>query len=163
MFDALADGLPGCAVEQGLGKLGVDFTTRLTTHRLGGSALRAVREPSAHGHRPRRHRPRLDRRIGRQWIAAGHSEGGHAAFFAAAPAAAWAPELRLRGAVAIAPGSQQSLIPAVLQAGSAERLQGVTGYVPLLALKGPPSRLKGGLCPRASGEIPGGTITCLIT
>lgn len=45
----------------------------------------------------------LDHRIGRRWIAAGHSQGGQAALFAAADAARWAPELQLRGAVAFAP------------------------------------------------------------
>lgn len=43
--------------------------------------------------------------IGNRWIAMGHSEGGTAALFAAALAPVWAPDLRLRGAVSYAPGS----------------------------------------------------------
>jgi predicted esterase len=40
-----------------------------------------------------------------RWIAMGHSQGGHAALFAAASAAAWAPELQLLGTVAEAPAA----------------------------------------------------------
>ncbi|EGD55032.1 alpha/beta hydrolase family protein [Gordonia neofelifaecis] len=46
----------------------------------------------------------LDPRIGRDWVAAGHSQGGQAALFTAEQGAARQPSLRLRGAVAIAPG-----------------------------------------------------------
>jgi len=41
--------------------------------------------------------------IGRRWVVAGHSQGGHAALFAASLAPAWAPDLDLAGAVALAP------------------------------------------------------------
>ena len=41
--------------------------------------------------------------IGRRWAVMGHSQGGHAALFTAALAAAFAPDLELTGAVAIAP------------------------------------------------------------
>jgi pimeloyl-ACP methyl ester carboxylesterase len=47
----------------------------------------------------------LDPKIGNRWIAMGHSEGGAVALFAAALAPAWAPDLRLLGAVSYAPGS----------------------------------------------------------
>ena len=46
---------------------------------------------------------RLDRRVGKRWVAAGHSQGGHATLWAAALAPAYAPQLRLAGAVPIAP------------------------------------------------------------
>jgi len=41
--------------------------------------------------------------IGRSWTVMGHSQGGHAALFTASLAPAWAPDLDLIGAVAIAP------------------------------------------------------------
>jgi pimeloyl-ACP methyl ester carboxylesterase len=47
----------------------------------------------------------IDPHVGNRWIAMGHSEGGAAALFAAALAPAWAPDLRLVGAVSYAPGS----------------------------------------------------------
>ncbi|WP_278265325.1 lipase family protein [Nocardia sp. AG03] len=43
--------------------------------------------------------------IGTEWVAMGHSQGGQAAIFAAARSQAWAPQLELRGAVAMAPAS----------------------------------------------------------
>ena len=43
--------------------------------------------------------------VGRRWIIAGHSQGGHAALFAAAAGPSWAPELSLRGVAAFAPAS----------------------------------------------------------
>ena len=49
--------------------------------------------------------------IGRRWAVMGHSQGGHAALFTATLAPAWAPDLDLIGAVAIAPaGSAHDLI-----------------------------------------------------
>lgn len=47
----------------------------------------------------------VDRRIGRRYVIAGHSQGGHAALFAAGLASDWVPELRLRGTIAFAPAS----------------------------------------------------------
>lgn len=46
----------------------------------------------------------LNRHIGRNWIAMGHSQGAQAALFAAQLGNKRAPELHLRGAVPIAPG-----------------------------------------------------------
>jgi acetyl esterase/lipase len=49
--------------------------------------------------------------IGRSWVVMGHSQGGHAALFTASLAPAWAPDLDLIGAVAIAPaGGAHDLI-----------------------------------------------------
>jgi len=53
--------------------------------------------------------------IGRRWVAAGHSQGGHAALFTASLAPARAPDLDLIGAVAIAPASGTHDIIAQLQ------------------------------------------------
>jgi len=64
-----------------------------------------------------------------EWVAAGHSQGGHAALFAADVAPRWTPELPLIGAVGLAPGSQLS--------GFVEQirnlpLRGITGFLPLI-------------------------------
>ena len=57
----------------------------------------------------------LDRTIGKRYLIAGHSQGGHAALFAAGLAQSWARGLVLRGTVAFAPAShlleQSSLLP----------------------------------------------------
>lgn len=66
---------------------------------------------------------RLDPRIGRTFVVMGHSEGGHAALFAAALAPRWTPELDFRGVTAYAPGShllEQVKAAASLPGGSAE-------------------------------------------
>jgi pimeloyl-ACP methyl ester carboxylesterase len=47
----------------------------------------------------------LNRHVGRRWLASGHSQGGHAALWAAALGPKWAPGLRLMGAVPISPAS----------------------------------------------------------
>jgi dienelactone hydrolase len=47
----------------------------------------------------------LDPGLSKDIIISGHSQGGHAALFAAAEAAKWTPELKLRGTVAFAPAS----------------------------------------------------------
>jgi pimeloyl-ACP methyl ester carboxylesterase len=60
----------------------------------GRSVLDAVRAARAYDHR-----------LSKRYVIAGHSQGGHAALFAAAQAPQWLPELRLRGTVAFAPAS----------------------------------------------------------
>jgi predicted esterase len=52
--------------------------------------------------------------LGTRWVAMGHSQGGHATLFASALAPAWAPELRLTGAVAEAPPAYVSAFIASL-------------------------------------------------
>ena len=47
----------------------------------------------------------LEPRLSKRFAIAGHSQGGHAALFAAALARGWVPELKLRGTVALAPAS----------------------------------------------------------
>jgi pimeloyl-ACP methyl ester carboxylesterase len=56
----------------------------------------------------------LDGRLSRRYVIAGHSQGGHAALFAAALAPKWAPELRLRGVAAYAPASHLDLVSRTL-------------------------------------------------
>ena len=60
---------------------------------------------------------KLDRRIGTRMVIAGHSQGGHAALYAAALAPKYTPELKLRGTLALAPAShisdQAALLPAL--------------------------------------------------
>jgi pimeloyl-ACP methyl ester carboxylesterase len=48
---------------------------------------------------------KLDKRIGSKVIIAGHSQGGHAALWAAAVAPRYTPELKVRGTVAFAPAN----------------------------------------------------------
>ncbi len=50
----------------------------------------------------------LEPRLSKRFVVAGHSQGGHAALFAASLARSWVPELRLRGTVAFAPASHLS-------------------------------------------------------
>lgn len=47
----------------------------------------------------------LDKSLSANWVAAGHSQGGHAALFAAAIGPKWAPKLHLKGVDAFAPAS----------------------------------------------------------
>ncbi|MDQ2700929.1 MAG: lipase family protein [Actinomycetota bacterium] len=47
----------------------------------------------------------LNTKFSKRYLIAGHSQGGHAALFAAGEAAKWIPELKLRGTLAYAPAS----------------------------------------------------------
>jgi fermentation-respiration switch protein FrsA (DUF1100 family) len=77
---------------QGLGTPGVH--EYLVGEAEGRSVLDAVRAA-------RRVEPRLSKRF----VIAGHSQGGHAALFAASLARKWVPDVKLRGTVALAPPS----------------------------------------------------------
>ncbi len=59
----------------------------------------------------------LNPSLGKKFLIAGHSQGGHAALFAAAEAASYGKGLKLRGTVAFAPAShladQEALLPAL--------------------------------------------------
>jgi pimeloyl-ACP methyl ester carboxylesterase len=61
----------------------------------------------------------VEHRIGDRYLVAGHSQGGHAALFAAGEAASYLKKFDLRGAVSYAPGShileQAKLLPAFTQ------------------------------------------------
>ncbi len=77
---------------EGLGTPGVHpFLVGRSEGRSVLDAVRAARE--------------LEPRLSRKYVIAGHSQGGHAALFAAALASRWVPDLRLRGTVALAPAS----------------------------------------------------------
>ena len=58
---------------------------------------------------------KLDGSLGKRFAITGHSQGGHAALWAASLSPSWTPELKLRGTVAFAPashlGEQASLLP----------------------------------------------------
>ena len=51
---------------------------------------------------------KVEPRLSKRFVIAGHSQGGHAALFAASLAKTWTPELQLRGTVAFAPASHLS-------------------------------------------------------
>jgi pimeloyl-ACP methyl ester carboxylesterase len=59
----------------------------------------------------------LSSKVGKRWVAIGHSQGGHAALWAAALAAKYAPGLKLAGALPLAPashiGEQAKLISSI--------------------------------------------------
>ncbi|GAA0594172.1 alpha/beta hydrolase family protein [Actinomadura livida] len=69
----------------------------------------------------------MDRRIGRDWYAAGHSQGGQAALFSAAQRQT-PRDVRLKGSLALAPGSFISQTPGYVRAG----LPGAQGALPFL-------------------------------
>ncbi len=70
----------------------------------------------------------IDPQIGRNWIVAGHSEGGAAAIAVAAGAPRWAPHLHLVGAVSYAPGSHITLALTSMAAATA-----ISRNLPLVA------------------------------
>ena len=57
----------------------------------------------------------IDPTIGKRWVSLGHSQGGHAALWAARTAPRYAPELPMLGTVALAPASQIPEITPVFQ------------------------------------------------
>ncbi|MEV6260171.1 lipase family protein [Streptomyces sp. NPDC051784] len=71
----------------------------------------------------------LSARLSNDWVAYGHSQGGHAAVYTADLAHRWTPELRLLGVAALAPGSQLSKAVPTLRAAP---LAGVSGFFPLI-------------------------------
>ncbi|TDC97403.1 alpha/beta hydrolase [Actinomadura sp. 7K507] len=70
---------------------------------------------------------KLDRRLGRDWYAVGHSQGGQAALFTAAQRQT-PQDVRLKGSLALAPGSAISQTPGYVRAG----LPGAQGALPFL-------------------------------
>jgi dienelactone hydrolase len=56
----------------------------------------------------------LNPKISKRYVIAGHSQGGHAALFAAGEAAKWVPDLKLKGTVVFAPASHLRLQAAAL-------------------------------------------------
>lgn len=69
------------------------------------------------------------RTLARRVVIAGHSQGGHAAIFAAALAPKWTPELGVRGTAAFAPFAQgDAIFPALARSDQPNRL---SGYIAL--------------------------------
>ncbi|NKZ76003.1 alpha/beta hydrolase [Rhodococcus hoagii] len=75
----------------------------------------------------------IDDSISNQWYAMGHSQGGHATLFTAAQGSERAPELDLRGAVAIAPGNETSATPQYLASGD-PAVAPALAFLPLILL-----------------------------
>jgi pimeloyl-ACP methyl ester carboxylesterase len=73
----------------------------------------------------------LDGRLARRYVIAGHSQGGHAALFAAALAPRRAPELRLRGVAAYAPASHLDVLSRALPSFTSP--SGLSGLAALIA------------------------------
>ena len=73
----------------------------------------------------------LDDDVSTRLAISGHSQGGHAALFAAALAPRWTPELKLRGTAAFAPASQLdeqvSVVRAIKAPGPLSVLVGLIG------------------------------------
>ena len=72
---------------------------------------------------------KVDRHVGRTWLAAGFSRGGHTALFTGLVASNYAPELDFRGTVALAPPVHLPLLVAEL---TAEGDRPVSPLLPLL-------------------------------
>ena len=106
---------------------------------------------------------KLDDKIGKRVVIAGHSQGGHAALWAASLQRKWAPELTLRGTVAFAPashiGDQASLLRALNEP------SGLSGLA-VLILRGidiarPDLTVQAGLSERAAALYPEIGTKCL--
>jgi pimeloyl-ACP methyl ester carboxylesterase len=106
---------------------------------------------------------RADPAISRNVIISGHSQGGHAALWAAALAPKWTPGLKIRGTVAFAPashiGEQAALLRSVTTPG------GITGIAALI-LRGadaayPSLHVSSLLSPQAAALYPQTDTQCL--
>lgn len=73
----------------------------------------------------------VDPSVSRRWVSSGHSQGGHAALWAAHEASSYAPELPLQGTVAFAPASQiEHLVPTMgPDIPNLGRLSGLSGLI----------------------------------
>ena len=107
---------------------------------------------------------KLDPRIGKRLVISGHSQGGHAALWAASLAPRHTPELRLRGTVAFAPashiGDQATLLRSLTQPGG-----GLSGLVALIVrgidVARPDLNVQAGLSDRAKAFYPAISTECL--
>ena len=108
----------------------------------------------------------LDPRLGRRVVIAGHSQGGHAALWAAALAPKWTPELKIEGTVAYAPASHIEAQARILTTLNA-RSGALTGLASLI-FRGidaahPNLHLSGLLTPQAAALYPQTLTQCLGT
>ena len=106
---------------------------------------------------------KLDKRLGRRVLLAGHSQGGHAALWAASLARRWTPELKLRGTVALAPASHFGEQAALLR--SLTTPSGLSGFAAMI-LRGidtaePGLAMASGLSERAAALYPSTLTDCL--
>ena len=72
---------------------------------------------------------KVSRSVGRRFVIAGHSQGGHAALWAAALAPKWTPELKLGGTVAFAPASHLGEQFSLFRAFDITSLSGLAGLI----------------------------------
>jgi pimeloyl-ACP methyl ester carboxylesterase len=106
---------------------------------------------------------KLDPRLGRRVVLAGHSQGGHAALWAASLAPKWTPELKIRGTLALAPASHLGEQAALLRSFTSP--SGVSGLASI-ALRGidvarPGLHVASGLSERAAALYPRTLKDCL--
>ncbi len=107
---------------------------------------------------------KLDSDIGKRIVVAGHSQGGHAALWAASVQRRWAPELTLRGTLAFAPashiGEQAALLRSLTQPGG-----GLTGLAAMIIrgidIARPDLGVQAGLSDRAKALYPEIGTRCL--
>lgn len=99
---------------------------------------------------------RLDGDVSTRLAISGHSQGGHAALFAAALAPRWTPELKLRGTAAFAPASQfDDQVPLVRGLKTPGPLSVLVGMIGAGIQVGHPSvDLRSLLTPRAFALLP---------
>lgn len=72
----------------------------------------------------------LGPKVSNKYLIAGHSQGGHAALFAAGLATKWTPELKLRGTASYAPGSHLKTMAMLLPAlTTPNELSGIAGML----------------------------------
>src|SRR3954447_13192546 len=124
----------------------------LNGHAEGYSVLDAVRAAR-----------KLDKRVGRRVVIAGHSQGDQAALWAASLARKWTPELNVRGTLALAPvshlGEQAALLRSLTSPGP------ISGFAAMI-LRGldvarPALGVSSDLSPRAAALYPETLTQCL--
>lgn len=71
----------------------------------------------------------LDRRVGRSWLVAGFSQGGHAALFVGLMATRYAPDLDFRGTVALAPLVHLPLLISIITANGQDPVSVFTPFL----------------------------------
>ena len=136
---------------QGLGTPGTHrYLSGVDEGRSGLDILRAARQ--------------LDPRVGKSFAIAGHSQGGHAALWAAALAPKWTPELDLEGTIAYAPASHIETQARIL-IGLSARTPGLTALSALI-FRGidaahPSLHLSNLLTPQAAALYPQTLTQCL--